>query len=195
MIKIQPIRFIKNTCNLFIQSILLSTGYIGPTAASFLTTFELNPSSITQRCIENKFYSLDEERMHLFRSANRFCKESARFSRSQKPTKTSLQIPRNSSSSTPNKLMRCKYYCRPGHTDMNCRQKAMKRPPSMPQWVFKAECKKCKKKGHISFNFPPKYDNQPIKHKNEQKCSRLVNNTESTNVCEFAGIENYYVPP
>ena len=34
--------------------------------ASFLTTFELNPSSILQRWIENKFYSLDEERMHLF---------------------------------------------------------------------------------------------------------------------------------
>ena len=34
--------------------------------ASFLTTFELNPSSISQRWIENKFYSLDEERMHLF---------------------------------------------------------------------------------------------------------------------------------
>ena len=33
MIKIQPIRFIKNTCNLFIQFILLSTGYIGPTVS------------------------------------------------------------------------------------------------------------------------------------------------------------------
>ena len=34
--------------------------------ASFLTTFKLNPSSISQRWIENKFYSLDEEQMHLF---------------------------------------------------------------------------------------------------------------------------------
>ena len=41
MIKIQPIRFIKNTCNLFIQFIqfiLLSTGYIGPTAEGHLVT-------------------------------------------------------------------------------------------------------------------------------------------------------------
>ena len=40
MIKIQPIRFIKNTCNLFIQFILLSTGYIGPTA-KFLGTLNV----------------------------------------------------------------------------------------------------------------------------------------------------------
>ena len=40
--------------------------------ASFLTTFELNPSSISQRWIENKSYSLIEERMHLFRNTNRF---------------------------------------------------------------------------------------------------------------------------
>ena len=33
--------------------------------ASFLTTFELNPSTISQRWIENKFYSMDEERMHM----------------------------------------------------------------------------------------------------------------------------------
>ena len=33
MIKIQPIRFIKNTCNLFIQFILLSTGYTVPMAS------------------------------------------------------------------------------------------------------------------------------------------------------------------
>ena len=48
--------------------------------ASFLTIFELNPSPISQRWVENKFYSLDEERMHLFRNTNTFCKESARFS-------------------------------------------------------------------------------------------------------------------
>ena len=55
--------------------------------ASFLTTFELNPSSISQRKIENKFFSLDEERIHLFRTTNRFCKDSARFSNTQKPMK------------------------------------------------------------------------------------------------------------
>ena len=35
----------------------------------------LNPSSISQRWVENKFYSLDEERMHLFRNTNRFVKK------------------------------------------------------------------------------------------------------------------------
>ena len=39
MIKIQPIRFIKNICNLFIQFILLSTGYIGPTAVDFIDDY------------------------------------------------------------------------------------------------------------------------------------------------------------
>ena len=44
--------------------------------ASFLTTFELNTSSISQRWIENKFYSLDEERISNFRQ--RFNRENAR---------------------------------------------------------------------------------------------------------------------
>ena len=161
--------------------------------ASFLTTFELNPSSITQRWIENKFYSLDEERLHLFRTTNRFCRENARYSHSQKPTRTTIQNPRNSSSSTPNKMLRCKYCYRPGHIDMNCRQKAMKRPPSMPEWVSKVECKKCKKKGHLSFNCPPKYDNKPIKHKNEQRYNKY-NNKETANVCEFAGMTSHHIP-
>ena len=161
--------------------------------ASFLTTFELNSSSITQRWIENKFYSLDEERMHLFRSANRFLKKSARLA-TLKNLPKQIQNPRNSSSLTQHKLMRCKYCYKPEHTDINCRQKAMKRPPSMPEWVSKAECKKCKKKGHLSFNCPSKYDNKPIKHKNEQRYKRL-NNKESANIWEFAGMTNYYDPP
>ena len=77
---------------------------------------------------------------------------------------------------------------------MNCRQKAMKRSPSMPEWVSKAECKKCKKKGHLSFDCPPKYDNKPLKHNNEQRYSKLINR-ESANVCEFAGMTNSYDPP
>ena len=76
--------------------------------------------------------------------------------------KTSHNITKQSQSSTYNKTLRCKYCYRPGHTDTNCRQKAMKRPPSMPEWVSKAECKKCKKKGHLSFNCPPKYNNKPL---------------------------------
>ena len=45
--------------------------------ASFLTNFELNPNSITQRWLENKFYSLDDEKMHI--SRERFHRESVRF--------------------------------------------------------------------------------------------------------------------
>ena len=101
--------------------------------ASFLTTFELNPSSISQRRIENKFYSLDEERMYLFRTTNSFHKKSARFSNTQKPMKVSTQTTKQLSSPTFYKSLRCKYCYRPGHSDTNCRQKAMKRPPSMSE--------------------------------------------------------------
>ena len=129
----------------------------------------------------------------MFRNTHRFRRESARFSNTQKPMKTSNNITKQSQSSTYNKNLRCKYCYRPGHTDVNCRQKAMKRPPSMPEWVSKAECKKCKKKGHLSFNCPPKYDNNPIKHKNKNKYNKL-NNKESANLCEFAGMTSHCVP-
>ena len=89
--------------------------------------------------------------------------------------------------------MRCKYCYRSGHTDIYCRQKAMKRPPSMPEWVSKAECKQCKKKGHSSFNCPPKYGNKPIKHRNEQRYNKY-NNKETANVCEFAGMTSHHIP-
>ena len=90
-------------------------------------------------------------------------------------------------------MIRCKYCYRSGHTDTNCRQKAMKRSPSMPEWVSKAECKKCKKKGHLSFNCPPKYDNKPLKHRNEQRYNKY-NNKETANVCEFAGMTSHHIP-
>ena len=80
--------------------------------------------------------------------------------------------------------MRCKYCYTSGNKDTNCRQKAMKRPPSMQEWVSKAECKMCKKKEHLSFNCPSKYDNKPIKHRNEQRYNKY-NNKETANVCEF----------
>ena len=69
----------------------------------------------------------------------------------------------------------------------------MKRPPSMPEWVSKAECKKYKKKGHLSFNCPPKYDNKSIKHRNEQKCNKY-NNKETANICEFTGMTSHHIP-
>ena len=161
--------------------------------ASFLTTFELNPSSISQRRIENKFYSLYKERMHLFRTTNRFHKESTRSNNTKKPMKVSTQTTKQLFSPTFNKSLRCKYCYRLGHSDTNCRRKAIKRPPYIPEWVSKAECKKCKKKGHLSLNCPPKYDNKPIRLQNENRYNK-VNKKESTNFCEFVGITSHYVP-
>ena len=53
--------------------------------------------------------------------------------------------------------------------------------------------KKCKKKGHLSFNWSPKYDNKPIKNKNENRYNKL-NNRESSNLCEFAWMTSHYNP-
>ena len=122
---------------------------------------------------------------------NRFRKESARFSNTQKPMKVPHNTIKQFPSSNSNRSLRCKYCYRPGNTDTNCRQKGMKRPPTMPEWISKVECKKCKKKGHLSFNFPPKYDNRPIKHKNDNRYNKL-NNRESANLCEFAGMASHY---
>ena len=92
-------------------------------------------------------------------------------------------------------MTRCKYCYRTGHTDANCRQKAMKRPPSMPERVSKAQYNKCKKKGHLSFNCSPKYDNKPIKSKSDRRQKfRNNNKKESANVCEFAGTTLHYDP-
>ena len=55
---------------------------------------------------------------------------------------------------------RCKYCYRFGHSDQECLDKMQKRPPSMPEWVSKMTCAKCKKKGHFAFNCPPKYNNK-----------------------------------
>ena len=80
-------------------------------------------------------------------------------------------------------MKRRKYCYRTGRTDANCRQKAMKRPPSMPEWVSKAQYNKCKKKGRLSFNCPPKYYNKPIKSKSDRRHKfRNNNNKESVNV-------------
>ena len=59
--------------------------------ASFLTAFELDKNSITQKWIENKFYSMDEERMSFHRQ--RLFKESARFT-SSNPTQNKTKIKR-----------------------------------------------------------------------------------------------------
>ena len=121
--------------------------------AALLTTFELNPSSISQKWIENKFYSLDEERIISFR--NKF-RESARFS---------LDSNKTHKYQGNEKKTRCRYCYRAGHTDNNCQDRANKRPPSMPEWISKATCAKCKKKGHLAFNCPPTFGNKMVKSK------------------------------
>ena len=155
--------------------------------ASFLTTFELNPSTISQRWIENKFYSMDEERMQIHRF--KFTRESARFSSSSgnKQRDNFTRKPSKNSLSPKGKTIRCKYCYRLGHHDSQCRQKEAKRPPSMPDWVSKAICKKCNKKGHLSFNCPPKYDNKPYKTKNPQYNKKETSSETAARVSEFAG--------
>ena len=171
--------------------------------ASFLTTFELNKNAITQKWIENKFYSIDEERMNNQRS--RMFRESARFTSSK-----DSQINSNNQSKqrTSQPKIRCKYCHKLGHTDIECHSKAQRRPPSMPEWVSKAICSKCKKRGHLSFNCPPKYACKVIKE-NKSKFRPRHNNTQrnnqnqsesADNVTEFAGMAHttnhlqYYAP-
>jgi len=91
--------------------------------AFFLTTFELNPSIISQRWIENKFYSMDEERMQNQRF--RFTKESARFSSSTdyKQRNNFTRKPMKGSFSPKGKTLRCKYCHRLGHHDSQCKKK------------------------------------------------------------------------
>ena len=52
--------------------------------ASFLTIFELNTSSISQKWIENKIYSIDEERMN--HHIQRILRENARFVNTNTPS-------------------------------------------------------------------------------------------------------------
>ena len=149
--------------------------------AAFLTTFELNPSSITQRWIENKFYSLDEERINNFRNRLR---ESARFSNTQERNNKNERPTRNDNNTT----LRCKYCHRLGHTDLNCPDKEHKRPPSMPDWVVRAKCEKCKKSGHLTFNCPPKYKYKVRKLNYKKKTNTSVSMERAAKATdEFAG--------
>ena len=107
--------------------------------ASFLTAFELDKNSITQKWIENKFYSMDEERMSFHRQ--RIFKEPARFTNSH--NKSDSHNKRNKYQSN-DKIVRCKYCYRTGHTDLACPDKKRKKPPSMPLWITNATCVKYK---------------------------------------------------
>ena len=59
------------------------------------------------------------------------------------------------------KKIRCKYCCEVGHTGhSNCPDKAKKRPTSIPEWISKITCAKCKEKGNLAFNHLPMYENR-----------------------------------
>ena len=143
---------------------------------------------ISQRWIENKFYSMDEERMmnHRFK----FSRETARFSsftdnrHRQNMTRRPIK---SSSSSYKGQTIKCKYCYRIGHHDSQCKQKEAKRPLSMSDWISKAICRKCKKKGHLAFNCPPKYENKPYKSKNDSLNRKEHRSETAANVTEFAG--------
>ena len=148
---------------------------------------------ISQRWIENKFYSMDEER--IMNNRFKFSRESARYSsltnnrNRQNMTRRSMKSPSSSRVQT----IRCKYCYRIGHHDSQCKQKEAKRPPSMPDWVSKATCRKCKKKGHLAFNCPPKYENKPYKSKNDVRNRKEHISETAANVTEFAGSATHYV--
>ena len=67
----------------------------------------------------------------------------------------------------------------------------------MPEWINKMTCAKCKKKGHLAFNCPPKYNNKVRKISNktnknisqdsEQRNHENRSIEQAANLNEFAG--------
>ena len=64
----------------------------------------------------------------------------------------------------------------------------------MPEWIIKMTCAKCKKKGRLAFNCPPKYGDKVRKiadtkypSNNNVDNKNTTNNEQATNVTEFAG--------
>ena len=91
----------------------------------------------------------------------RILRESNRFTSSSNSKQTNIP---NSKNKLPHKnTVRCKYCYRTGHLDSKFPDKDNKRPLSMPEWISKATCLRCKKKGHLAFNYPPKYSCKVIK--------------------------------
>ena len=58
----------------------------------------------------------------------------------------------------------------------------------MPEWISKATCAKCKKKGHLAFNCPPKFGNKPIKSNKPYKRKEPHKIESADHVTEFAGM-------
>ena len=153
--------------------------------AAILTNFELNPKSISQPWLENKFYSLDEERLHFFRQRIR---DSARYTTS--PSLSSSSRTFSDKSKAKHSRIRCKYCYNTGHLDTACPDKSRKKPPTVPLWISKLTCAKCKKKGHMAFNCPPKYDNKILKRKNPPPRTQTDN---AAHVTEFAGAARHHI--
>ena len=152
--------------------------------AAILTNFELNPTSLSQPWIENKFYSIDEERLTSFRSR---LTDSARYTNSSNRSSISRNTPSQSNRRT--SRIRCKYCYSAGHTDTSCQDKSRKRPPSVPIWISNLTCAKCKKKGRMAINCPPKYDNKIIKRKNT---TPRPPKEKAAHTTEFAGAVHVY---
>ena len=57
----------------------------------------------------------------------------------------------------------------------------------MSEWISKVTCAKCKKKGHISFNCPPKYGNKFIKSKYALQKRQTYIPKKAAHLNEFAG--------
>ena len=149
-----------------------------------LTSFELNPTSISLPWIENKFYSLDEERLTSFRSR---LTDSTRYKNSS--NRPSILRRTSSQSQRQTSRMRCKDCYSTGHINISYPDKSRKRPPSVPFWISNLTCAKCKKKGHMAFNCPPKYDNKIIKHKNT---TPRPPDEKAAYTTEFAGAVHAY---
>ena len=142
--------------------------------ASLLTQFELNSDIFNQRWLENKFYALDEERI-LHSKLGIKPPTTARYTQSPHNN-------HNRKSNNNKRPLRCKYCYKSGHSEQECRDRKMKRPPSMPEWVGNAQCNKCKKKGHLSFNCPPKFNNQKRKTPKLDRYQKYKKDNDSPNI-------------
>ena len=142
-VKISEYKFIKTLLNN-----MKHHKYYRKIIAALLTTFELDNEAFTQKWLEHKFYALDEERLVNYKG--RIGKHEARLVQSPNHKKNNDRKPTR---------IRCKYCYKPGHHDAQCRDKANKRPPSMPDWVANIQCSTSKRKGHMTFNCPPRFKN------------------------------------
>ena len=95
--------------------------------------------------------------------------------------------------STQESKIRFKYCYRVGHTDAIYRDKEDKRPPSMPKWAKHTTCMKCKKKGLLTFNCPPKYNCKVRKTPMNKNKSYNKNNPKTQKEESVALVKNLLV--